>query len=272
MMGVYWNSVQIASHIALKDDRFSHTFTITEAMVSIDGWYYVEIRIGGKSGVFSEFQIELGSTATAYTPYVSGGQDIMVKTFGKNIVNVDEGLNACLTKNGDVYTMTKLNSNRFSADIPCRIPAGQNFTLSAEKLEYTGTYRYWLQVAFYDESGTNFATAAIESGQSSTTRNVPRTISRFRIYSEISDANGTYFSFKNFQVEISNTATAYEPYKEGPPTITSTQDEANFQSIAPNMTLTTDTDGAVIEANYEKDSNIVIDKLTKAVIALGGNV
>lgn len=45
-----------------------------------------------------------------------------------------------------------------------------------------------------------------------------------------------------------------------------------ISSIAPNMTISTDNDGVIVEAQYNKDANKVIEKLTQAIISLGGNV
>lgn len=43
-------------------------------------------------------------------------------------------------------------------------------------------------------------------------------------------------------------------------------------SFSPNMTLTTDNAGAVIECAYNRDTNKVIEELTNAIISLGGNI
>jgi len=43
-------------------------------------------------------------------------------------------------------------------------------------------------------------------------------------------------------------------------------------SVSPNMTILTDTDGAIVECEYIRDSNKVIEKLTNAITALGGTV
>lgn len=46
----------------------------------------------------------------------------------------------------------------------------------------------------------------------------------------------------------------------------------NITSVSPNMTIVTDTDGIIVDCEYIKDSNKVIEKLTNAIIALGGSV
>ena len=44
------------------------------------------------------------------------------------------------------------------------------------------------------------------------------------------------------------------------------------ESTAPNMTLSTDTEGVVLSVEYNRDTNKVIESLISAIISLGGNV
>jgi hypothetical protein len=89
------------------------------------------------------------------------------------------------------------------------------------------------------------------------------------------NATGSNFIF-SADFMLINTAIAdineYEPYIEGETIETTLEDGAELNSISPNMTITTDTDGVVIDTEYNKDSNIVIEKLTQAIISLGGNI
>ena len=60
--------------------RRTFTTTITENTASsADNWNYFEIRVDGKSGVFSNFQIEYGTTYTGHEEY-KGLQTITVPT------------------------------------------------------------------------------------------------------------------------------------------------------------------------------------------------
>lgn len=69
-----------------------------------------------------------------------------------------------------------------------------------------------------------------------------------------------YCYYSNFQIEVGTTPTAYEPYKE-PQTATSDKDGTvnGLTSISPNMTLLTDTSGAVINLEYNADTKMYID-------------
>ena len=73
-----------------------------------------------------------------------------------------------------------------------------------------------------------------------------------------------------FQIELgSGTATEYEYFKE-PETYNGTVE--SVPSLYPVTTLMTDTDGVIINAEYNKDTNKVIERLVNAIISLGGNV
>lgn len=76
------------------------------------------------------------------------------------------------------------------------------------------------------------------------------------------------------QLKKGTVATPWEPYIEGETIeVTMGSEDSNVLSpIAPNMTITTDNDGVVVDVEYNRDINIVIEKLTQAIISLGGNI
>jgi hypothetical protein len=76
--------------------------------------------------------------------------------------------------------------------------------------------------------------------------------------------------FSVFQVEIGS-ATEYEPYIE--PTIYDVSADGIVEgvtSLYPNTTLYTDTSGAVIDVEYDRDINKAFAELQNAIIAIGG--
>jgi hypothetical protein len=79
-------------------------------------------------------------------------------------------------------------------------------------------------------------------------------------------------SWKDMQIEVNKDgmATPYEPYKVGETKTTTIADGAEFTSIAPNMTIITDTAGVVIDCTYNRDINIAFERLTQAIISIGG--
>lgn len=72
------------------------------------------------------------------------------------------------------------------------------------------------------------------------------------------------------QIEYGNKQTDYEPCKKQIYTSTADGVVDGVTSIAPNMTLLTDTEGVVINANYYKDPDIVISNLAQSVALSGG--
>jgi hypothetical protein len=73
-------------------------------------------------------------------------------------------------------------------------------------------------------------------------------------------------------VERDTEPTPFEPYKEGETIITTIADGAELKIIAPNMTISTDTEGVVIDCSYNRDINIAFERLTQAIISAGGIV
>ena len=79
--------------------------------------------------------------------------------------------------------------------------------------------------------------------------------------------------FKDIQIELGAEATSYEapiaPVTYKPNTDGSV---GGVVSIYPHMTLMTNQSDAVVTCEYNRDTNKVIEKLTNAIISLGGNV
>ena len=74
------------------------------------------------------------------------------------------------------------------------------------------------------------------------------------------------------QLEVGTTATDYEPYitpTDYTPTADGTVEDVT--SLYPNTTLTTDTDGVIIDCEYNRDINKAFAELQAAIISLGGN-
>lgn len=84
--------------------------------------------------------------------------------------------------------------------------------------------------------------------------------------------NNNYVTISNIQIEEGNKATDFEDYVEPVEYIPSNDGSLSVPSLCPTTVLTTDTEGVIINAEYNKDTNKVINNLINAVISLGGNV
>ena len=74
------------------------------------------------------------------------------------------------------------------------------------------------------------------------------------------------------QFELGSNASPYEPPTTGSWYTPDNNNMVEFVSNATSMTIVTDTKGVEVECEYNRDANKVIEKLTNAIISLGGNV
>lgn len=215
-----------------------HTFTLPTDFTAITS---VEIRFNQKTAgyvdnttTFSEFQLELGETATAYTPFVDL-DSVTLKTFGENLwdeewrngtYNATTGAfearndivanaNPIMVKEGEVYAVNVGNINVFGY-------------LADGTLKYPNT-----------SSKGNYSTITITSGIK---------YINFRFGSAYGNA------YKNdicVRKENAERNALYVPY-EGK-TYNGTVESVT--SIYPSTTIVTDTAGVTIEAEYNRDIN-----------------
>lgn len=149
---------------------------------------------------------------------------------------------------------------------------------------------------YYSINGGSFATV---SGSGSKTITLSNNINSFKM-KVFPPSNGT-LELKNVQLEMGNSATAYEEYKENTVTafldnalgngeyidlvnmklhsadtvtdiITVTGDLALLDSERVTYTCDTDVQPSKIEVSYHQDINKVIEELKNAILSQGGNV
>lgn len=92
---------------------------------------------------------------------------------------------------------------------------------------------------------------------------------------EIVFGEGTNYTNKKvqLQLECGNTSTKYEEcVKVTEYTPISDGTILEMTSLSPNMTILTDKEDVTIECEYIQDTNKVIEKLTNAIVALGGTL
>lgn len=235
-------------------------------------------------------QLEAGSTATAYTPYVSDFSSVEVSRYGKNLFEFKQGFitNATLVEyldngviaKGNLTSDTHVNSYNhgwynFSNRTSTTLKSGDVVTISADytilELAEGRTNGQPVGIYLYGAK-SNSATSTVRPALNQTVRiYCTYTIAVDGDYYPIITLNSNKVRIENIQIEIGSTATSYEPFKE-PTTYQSTADGIvnGITSIAPNMTLLTDAEGVVINANYYKDPDIVISNLAQNVALSGG--
>ena len=226
-------------------------------------------------------QIEAGTSPTNYTPYVDVSTTTL-KICGKNLVpsqygfteKTSKGITAVVTSDSSVTISGTLAEGEISDAvfrmglfdathyrgatlcIPAQTVTGVRSVLHVKLDDGTWTYNYLRS----DRSSSLFGVIPDNAVQFDYSIAVNSSF--------VGSTTGVYPS-----LELGGAATEYEPYKE-PITYKPNVDGVveGVESIYPNMTITTDVYGVVIECEYNKDINKAFAELQQAIISLGGNV
>lgn len=201
---------------------------------------------------FDNIQVEEGSVATTYEPYIDP-TSVTVTACGKNLIDVKD---VSLTDYTGYYHEISTGfepvvggqyvlSLDFVCDVyPTSVAVGcgvNNFEseltpFCAKDFDAGGH----LEVPFV----WNITEENIQKGETKLAIRVPR-------YNKSTTFSATV---RNFQLEVGDTATEYEPYV-GADYTPSADGTVDIVSVSPTMTLMTDTPGVTIEAEYSKDLN-----------------
>jgi hypothetical protein len=270
----------------------SVTITVTEEFKGIQLYINVPASAGTLENVTVYPQLEEGTTATPYTPYVADVTSANVTACGVNMFDLGymaenyKGYSATYTDNSFSFTGTD-NGAYLIAYIPQNFYVTGNITISG-----MGGWR--IVIRTYDNKGNclkNSYPIKIISGSSSyayldfyqgyyydvtkdTDGNfalkitVPKEVAYFQICFVL---NKQTYTYTNFQVEVGHTASDYESYN-GTTHTPNADGTLEIPSISPTTTLTTDKQGVNIECEYYLDGQAVIDELTDAIISLGGTI
>lgn len=250
-------------------------------------------------------QVELGTTATDYTPYVPDLTAVKVSRYGKNLLNQSTTELGTLKQGYAPTNIRDFEDNTWYAaltlsgyyDPNSRMP---EYALNGETIkiktgtggsaEYYGlskslqcnpsttyTLSYTMEngktqnasgIGFYGADKKHISFVYCDSGSSFTTpSNCYWIIVCFH-----GNTEDTYVTYSNIQLELGTTATDYEPYIT-PTEYTSTADGTvnGVTSLYPNTTLTTDMDGVIIDCEYYKDIDKTFNELTTSVALSGGD-
>lgn len=199
-------------------------------------------------------QLELGTTPTAYTPYITDFSGVTLKRYGKNLLPYPYS-DTTKTVNGITFTDNGDGSVTISG--------------TASDNAY-----------FYLQINADYGTKPIDAINKNSDNNGVYTASSRIYYNAVNKTvtininPGTTLNETVYpQVELGVKATDYEAYVS-PTEYTPSSDGtvAGVTSISPDTTFLSDTDGIIINAEYNKDLNKAFAELQQAIISLGGNI
>ena len=193
-------------------------------------------------------QLELGTTATAYTPYVPDLTAVKVNTYGKNFIDIDSIANDIVKKNPTSCEITDFDGKR------------------CLKLGTTSTIKYTIQTLIplyglqlkvystgysagfmgYTKNDTGTSVFYINVSDENEWVNIKRyypAVSQY--YTEIrfykTDATKPiYIDLDSVMLEASHTATEYEPYQGQTYTPTATGEVTGIEVLSPTTNIIND--------------------------------
>lgn len=265
---IYDSTQGQSAHISLLTDT-STTFTPTKN-INNTSCYLVIPANRTVSGTLKP-QLELGSTATAYTPYISDLSTVTVTRCRKNLIPYPY-TDTTKTLNGITFTVNSDGSVTVSgtATAQAYFKLQQSFSLKKGQYFFSGcptggsgtTYSLYLSTSDYV-----FYKADIGNGISINAED-DKTVSI--VINIAKDTTVENLVFKP-QLELGSTATAYEPYTAAEYTPAADGTVSGVKSLYPTTTLMTDTEGAIIDAKYNRDINKAFAEMQQAILSMGGN-
>ena len=260
------NSTNIYFPDIKKSWKFGRAMTITEELLNSPLTFYglsTIVGMGTGNCRISNIQIEEGETATEYTPYVDPST-VELTRCGKNIMPYPYS-ETSRTRNGVTFTVSEngtitANGTSTGAYLMLLKAADEGLYLHKGKTyQFSCTPTGGTVDTYYGYITTADGTTHFDYGSGVT---IIPTKSGY-VSCNIVIKDGTTVSNVVFKplLEIGETATDFEAYNGSTHTPEADGTVKGVYSVAPTMTLLTDTAGVTIEAEYNVDINTVFDRI-----------
>lgn len=212
----------------------------------------------GQECIISNIQIEKGTIATTYEPYIDP-TSVTVSCHGKNMFPVTLGTynGVTLSKQNDYYILngTATGSGLFITKIGY-LPAG-TYTVSANNPNHNNLGHVFVPIVQLYSPDTLSSIAAIDDKVNSSATGIIKAGTEYE--SRIRYQEGV--TYNNFivkpQLEFGNKATEYEPYVEKQLVVPTTNGICSVKSHSPTMTFNIDTAGSKLDVEYNRDTSIL---------------
>lgn len=212
-------------------------------------------------------QLEEGTESTEWVPYVAP-ESVTLSRYGKNIVLEDNMLGSKTTAWGFVRQKITL-------------PAGKYVVSTKFKQTgYVGTVGLVAKDTLANFLGSSaFPTSTTETGALSYSFELTeRKVVSLQFYVNATTAEletEAVCEFTNVQLEVDNGTglpTAFEAITKTDYTPNANGTVDGVTSLAPNMTLMTDTENTYMDVEYNRDINKAFEEMYNAIISLGGSI
>lgn len=282
------NKNYIGYIFSVVSDGNAFTFTTKE------NCYFLRFDIANTGeNLDTKLQLELGTVATAYAPYIPDISAVKVMKLGKNLFDfekarVDNGqrieyLDNGIRAKGNASTSSGTNAFangwvNFEVSKKIYLKKGTRVFVSADitwiNIDNYDTKSYFGFFLYGNENAINYHKNIPTKNTLNTKQRISVTlnITESGYYYPIFTLNSCEMKIENIQVTISESI-EYKPYIQ-PTEYTPDADGvvSGVTSLYPSTTLMTDTDGALIDATYNRDINKAFEELKNAILSLGGNV
>lgn len=228
---------------------------------------YIQIFKGATlNNVVFKPQLELGTTSTAYAPYVPDLTAVKVSRCGKNLIpypyfdSSKNSVGATITVNEDrsiSFSGTPTSYIGFVLYKGNALVKSGTFTISVGNLTNISTTLF-----IYDGSGATLKTYSFTKSVTVNADDYPTAatwnITMARAASNV-EISGTAYP----QIELGTTITEYEPYNGTEYTPNADGTVNGVTSLYPNTTLMTDTEGVIIDCEYNRNINSYAKDINK---------
>jgi hypothetical protein len=233
------------------------TTTLTADLVSVGIVVRCVASAIGDTVTFDniKLQLELGSTATPYTPFISDFSTVNVTRCGKNLFDINNPTYAALSKANTAFLPT-IEDGVISFNTYYSQRGGSGFVIPVEpdttitiSFDSVGS-DYWTEIMAVESILDNVAINIYKYPQfkNITKYTLTQQAGKHYILFILDGVNGYYTAkIKNLQIEKGATATPYEPYQGQTYTSTPTGEVTGITNLYPITTLLTDNAGVVFE-------------------------
>lgn len=193
-------------------------------------------------------QIEEGTTATAYTPYVPDLTAVKVSTYGKNFIDIDSIANDIVKKNPTTCEITNFDGKRclkIGATSTIKYTIQTLIPLYGLQLKVYST-GYTTSFMGYTKKDTGTSVFYINVSNQNEWVNIIRYypgVSQYYTGIQFYKTDATkpvYIDLDSVMLEASHTATDYEPYQGQTYTPTATGEVTGIEVLTPTTNIITD--------------------------------